>query len=127
MNLSAWMIGAALLATCCTPAAADSGGWAVRICRGQSEASAMKITVGEKSADTLLVNWQSDSDQTNFALPAKLEKAKSINVSIDSEPADGKVTACVMWQAKPAKMMKFNDLMSVTVAQTDSDPACPCK
>ncbi len=87
----------------------------------------MKITVGTKSADTLLVNWQSDTDQTNYPLPEKLATAKSISVSIDSEPADGKVTACVLWKATAAKTMKFNDLMTVTVAQTDSDPSCPCK
>ena len=87
----------------------------------------MKIMVGTKSADTLLVNWQSDNDETVFVLPATLATAKDITVSIDSEPADGKVTACVMWQGKPAKTMKFNDLLSVTAAQTDSDPSCPCK
>jgi 3-dehydroquinate synthase class II len=126
MNLTAWTVAAVALTACCSAAAMDPG-WSVRICRGQSEASAMKIMVGTKSADTLLVNWQSDNGQTTFALPEKLATAKDISVMIDSEPADGKVTACVMWQGKPAKMMKFNDLMSVTATQTDSDPACPCK
>ena len=126
MNLTAWTVAAAVLSACCSAAAMDPG-WSVRICRGQTEASAMKIMVGEKSADTQLVNWQSDTGQTTFALPDKLATAKSVSVSIDSEPADGKVTACVMWQGKPAKTMKFNDLLTVTAAQTDSDPSCPCK
>ncbi|MDX2168101.1 MAG: hypothetical protein SF182_13590 [Deltaproteobacteria bacterium] len=126
MNLAAWTVATVALTACCSAAAMDPG-WSVRICRGQTEASEMKIMVGEKSADTQLVNWQSDSGQTTFPLPEKLATAKSISVSIDSEPADGKVTACVMWQGKPAKTMKFNDLMAATVVQTESDPACPCK
>lgn len=128
MKRVAWTIGAALLATAWwTPAQAADPGWAVRICRGQTEAAAMKIEVGETNAGTLLVNWQSDNGQTNFALPAKLEAAKSITVTIDSEPADGKVTACIMWKGASAKMMKFNDLLTATAKQGDSDPACPCR
>jgi hypothetical protein len=121
------MAGAALAMLIGGTAQAADQGWAVRICRGQTEASAMKITVGDGTASKELVNWQSDNEQTNFAVPAPLGSAATLTVSIDSEPDDGKVAACVMWKGAPAKTMTFNDQLQVTAAQADSDPSCPCK
>jgi hypothetical protein len=129
MQRSTWMVGAAALGICIggTALAADKAGWAVRICRGQTEASAMKITVGDGKKQKELVNWQSDSKATDFAVPAPLATAKKLTVTVDSEPPDGRVVTCVMYNHAPAKTMKFNDLLSVTVAKSDKDDTCPCK
>jgi hypothetical protein len=106
-------------------AAAD--GWAVRICRGFTEASAIKIEVGEAGGkDQLLVNWKSDNTATDFPLPAALKDAKKIEVEADSEPADGSVSMCVLFNGTAAKGMNFNDELEVTVAQGDKDPSCKC-
>jgi len=53
--------------------------------------------------------------------------APKLTVTVDSEPPDGKVVTCVMYNHAPVKTMKFNDLLSVTVAQSDKDDTCPCK
>ena len=129
MQRSTWMVGAAALGICIggTALAADKAGWAVRICRGQTEASAMKITVGDGTTQKELVNWQSDNKATDFAVAAPLAMAPKLTVTVDSEPADGRVVTCVMYNHAPAKTMKFNDLLSVTVAQSDKDDTCPCK
>jgi len=129
MQRSTWMVGAAALSICIggTALAADQAGWAVRICRGQTEASAMKITVGDGTTQKELVNWQSDSKATDFPVPAPLAMAPKLTVAVDSEPADGKVVTCVMYNHAPVKTMKFNDLLSVTVVQSDKDDTCPCK
>jgi hypothetical protein len=123
------MVGAAALGLCLggTAQAADQQGWAVRICRGQSEASAIKIEVGDGKSERQLVNWKSDDVETTFVVPAPFATAKTLKVEADSEPDDGKVVMCVMWNGAPAKTMKFNDELEVTVAQGDTDDACPCK
>ncbi|MEO8603473.1 MAG: hypothetical protein ABI629_12930 [bacterium] len=128
MKRVAWTIGAALLVSAWwTPAQAASAGWAVRICRSENEASAIKIDVSDGKTSKLLVNWQSDNEQTNFKVPAPLNRAASLSVTADSEPADGKVVMCIMWKGKPAKTMHFKDLLEATAKQSDSDPSCPCK
>lgn len=128
MRRVTWMVGAAALGMLVggTARAADAG-WAVRVCRGQNEAAAIKLTVGDGTTTKELVNWQSDNPKTDFAVPAPLSSAAKLTVTADSEPADGKVALCVLWNGAPAKAMKFNDLMSATVAQADKDDSCPCK
>lgn len=127
MTRFGWSVGAIALAASWSAIAAAQGGWAVRICRGQTEAAAMKIAVGDGKTSQQLVNWRSDNQQTSFAVPASLATAGTLTVSIDSEPADGQVAACVMWKDAPAKAMQFTDQLSVTVAQADKDDSCPCK
>ena len=122
------MVGAAALGMLIGGAsqAADTG-WSVRVCRGQNEASAIKLTATDGKTTKELVNWQSDNPKTDFAVPAPLTTAATITVTADSEPADGKVALCVLWDKTPAKTMKFNDLMSATVAKGATDDSCPCK
>jgi hypothetical protein len=119
-------VSACLLAAAAAPAVAADG-WAVRICRGFTEAAKIKIEVGEPGKhDQLLVNWKSDDTATEFALPATLKDAKKVHVAADSEPADGTVSMCVLYAGKPAKSMAFNDELEATVAQGDADPKCQC-
>jgi hypothetical protein len=130
MKRVAWTIGAAALACACggtAQAKTDQAGWAVRICRGESEASSIKIDVSDGKKTKLLVNWHSDKHKTTYVVPAPLSRAASLTVNADSEPPDGKVIMCIMWKGAPAKTMKSNDLMQATAAQCDSDPSCPCK
>lgn len=129
MQRSTWMASAVALGLCIGgPAlAADRKGWEVRICRGQTEASAIEIEVGEGKSERQLVNWKSDNVETSFAVPAPFATAKTLKVEADSEPDDGKVVMCVLWDGAPAKTMKFNDELEVTVAQGDKDDTCPCK
>ena len=129
MQRVTWMVGAAALGIFIggTALAADQSGWAVRICRGQTEASAIKITVSDGKATKELVNWQSDNEKTDFPVPAPLATAAKLTVNADSEPADGKVAMCIMWNHGPAKTMKFNDLLTASAAQADKDDTCPCK
>lgn len=129
MTRSKWMVGAAAFGLCLGSAAwgADQKGWAVRICRGQTEASAIEIEVGDGKSDHELVNWKSDNVETTFAVPAPYATAKSLKVEADSEPDDGKVVMCVLWNGAPAKTMQFNDELEVTVAQGAKDDTCPCK
>jgi hypothetical protein len=106
-------------------AAAD--GWAVRICRGATEASAIEIEVGPAGGkDELLVNWKSDNTATDFPLPAPLKNAPKIHVEADSEPDDGAVSMCVLYNGVAAKGMNFNDELEATVAQGDKDASCKC-
>ena len=115
----------AVLALSAAPAFAR--GWVVRICRGQTEASAIKISVGAPgSTDQLLVNWQSDNTETDFPVSKKLDSAPQLHVNADSEPADGKVAMCVLYKGKPAKAMNFNDLLDVTADKTGTDKDCRC-
>jgi hypothetical protein len=129
MKRVALTIGAAvLLSMGWSPAQAktDHSGWAVRICRGESEASAIKIDVSDGKTTKLLVNWHSDKKQTTYAVTGKLARAASLTVNADSEPPDGKVVMCILWKGTPAKTMKFNDLLQATASQSDTDPSCPC-
>jgi hypothetical protein len=119
------VLAAAALALTAAPAFAD--GWVVRICRGTTEASAIKISVGKPGAsDTLLVNWQSDNLETDFPVPAALANAASLHVAADSEPADGKVAMCVLYKGAATKAMNFNDLLEVTADQKGTDANCKC-
>lgn len=128
MQRITWMVGAAALGMLIGGAArAADTGWSVRVCRGQNEASAIKLTATDGKTTKELVNWQSDNPKTDFAVPAPLATAPKLTVTADSEPADGKVALCVLWNNVPAKTMKFNDLMSATVAQAATDDSCPCK
>lgn len=123
-----WMIGAVALGMAIGgPAMAQDARWSVRVCRGQNEASAIKITASDGKTTKQVVNWQSDNKKTDFAVPAPLAKAPKLTIVADSEPADGKVAMCVFWGKTPAKTMKFNDLLSVDVATGDTDDSCPCK
>ena len=124
-----WMVGAVALGICFggTALAAHKTGWAVRICRGQTEASAIKITVSNGKAHKTLVNWKSDNEQTNFRVPAPLNLAKKLTVTADSEPADGKVVMCIMWDRTAAKTMSFKDLLTDSASQKDRDDSCPCR
>ncbi len=122
-----WSVGVMMLAASWAVSAQAQGGWAVRICRGQTEAAAMKISVGDGKTSKELVNWRSDSTQTDFAVPAPLATAERLTVGIDSEPADGAVAACVLWNGAAAKAMQFTDQLSATVGQADKDDSCPCK
>jgi len=129
MKRVALTIGAAVLACMGwseAQAKTDHTGWAVRICRGQSEASAIKIEVSDGKTKKLLINWHSDKRQTTFPVAGKLGSAASLTVIGDSEPPDGKVMMCILWKGAPAKTMKFNDLLEVTASQSDSDPSCSC-
>jgi hypothetical protein len=129
MQRSMWIMGAATLGLCIGSAApaADDGGWTVRICRGQTEASAIKISVGDGKTTKELINWQSDNQVTNFPVPAPLATADKLMVKADSEPGDGKVTMCILQGRVPAKTMKFTDLLEATAAKGDTDESCPCK
>lgn len=129
MQRSTWMIGALALGIgfAGTALAADKGGWAVRICRGQTEAAAIKITATDGKTSKELVNWQSDNRTTNFPVPKPLAMAKKITVTADSEPADGKVVMCIMWDHTAAKTMKFNDLLTDSASKGDKDDTCPCR
>ena len=129
MQRVTWMAGAVALGIFVGGAAlaADKTGWAVRICRGETEESAIKITVSDGKAQKELVNWQSDSEKTNFPVPAPLAMAKKLTVIADSEPPDGKVVMCIMWDHTAAKTMKFNDLLTDGAAQGDKDDSCPCR
>src|SRR5512143_2619042 len=129
MQRSTWMVGAAALGICIggTAQAADKTGWAVRICRGQTEASAIKITVSDGKAQKELVNWRSDNEKTNFPVPAPMAMAKKLTVTADSEPADGKVVMCIMWDHAAAKTMNFKDLLTASAGQKDKDDSCPCR
>jgi len=107
--------------------AAAADGWAVRICRGFTEASSIEIKAGEAGGkDQLLVNWKSDNTATDFPLPAALKNAKKIHVAADSEPGDGTVSMCVLYNGAAAKGMNFNDELEATVAQGDKDTSCKC-
>ena len=122
------MAGAAALAVLLADgAAATDSGWSVRICRGQTEASAIDIEVEEGKVEQKLVSWKSDNPQTDFAVPAPLATAKALKVEADSEPDDGKVALCVFWNGAPARTMTFTDELEVTVAQGATDDSCPCK
>jgi hypothetical protein len=131
MQRSTWMVAAVTLALGIGSAAgaADQTGWAVRICRGETEASAIKIEIGSgKSKDERdLVNWKSDDMETTFVVPAPYATAKTLKVEADSEPGDGKVVMCVLWNGAPAKTMKFKDELEATVKQGAKDDSCPCK
>jgi len=116
----------AIMLLSATPAFAK-GGWVVRVCRGFTEASAIKISAGAAGGkDKLLVNWHSDNKHDDFAVHGKAATAKSLHVIADSEPPDGKVAMCVLYKGKVAKAMNFTDLLEVTAAQSDSDSACKC-
>jgi hypothetical protein len=120
-------IAVATLALSAAPAFAKGGGWVVRICRGFTEAAAIKISVGSPgSKDKLLVNWHSDNKHDDFPVHGKLSTAKQLHVLADSEPADGKVAMCVLYKGAPAKAMNFKDLLEVTVSSSDADNSCQC-
>jgi hypothetical protein len=118
--------GAALVLAATPALAAD--GWVVRICRGATEAAAIKISVGKAGGtDQPLVNWQSDAKQTDFpVLDTLLKVGDKLHVKADSEPADGKVSMCVLFNGKPAKAMNFTDLEEATVDSKDTDAGCKC-
>jgi len=117
------VVAAAALALTAAPALADDG-WVIRICRGFTEAAAIKISAGPKGKEVLVVNWQSDNKKDDF--PVK-ESAAQLHVIADSEPADGKVSMCVLNDGKPVKAMNFNDLLDVTADKTaGADKGCKC-
>jgi hypothetical protein len=117
---------AAALVLSAAPALA-SGGWVVRICRGFTEASKIKISVGKPNGkDTLLVNWRSDNRRTDFPVKGKLKTAAKLHVSADSEPGDGQVSMCVLYRGTPVQAMNFKDLLDVTADQKGSGDDCKC-
>ena len=121
-------IAIAALALSAVPALAE-GGWVVRICRGATEASAIKISVGKPGGkDVQLVNWQSDAKETDFPVGDTLLPATDqLHVTADSEPGDGKVAMCVLANGTPVKAMNFTDLLDVTASQKGAaDAACKC-
>ncbi len=120
-------IAVATLVLSAAPALAQ-GGWVVRVCRGFTEASAIKISVGKPGGqDQVLVNWKSDSKETDFPVQDTLMAAgKQLRVKADSEPADGKVAMCVLYKGASTKAMNFTDLLEVTANDTDKDDACKC-
>jgi hypothetical protein len=107
--------------------AADS--WVVRICRGATEASAIKIDVGNPGKDgQTLVNWQSDAKETDFPVAdTMMPTGDQLRVVADSEPGDGKVAMCVLANGTPVKAMNFTDKMDVTASKSAAaDAACKC-
>jgi hypothetical protein len=119
-------IGMAALALSAAPALAK-GGWVVRICRGFTEAAAIKISVGVPNGkNQLLVNWKSDNKKDDFPVHGKLMTAKQLHVIADSEPPDGKVAMCILYKGTPTKAMNFKDLLEVTASQKDTDNTCQC-
>ena len=118
------------LALCAAPALAKGrtkGGWTVRVCRGFTEAGRIKITVGTpKGPDRLLVNWKSDDRSTDFPVAGKLMTVKTLHVTADSEPPDGKVAMCVLYKGAVVKAMNFKDLLDVTAEQQGTDADCKC-
>lgn len=129
MRRSTWIVGAVVLGACIGGAAlaADQAGWAVRICRGQTEASTIKITIGDGKAEKLLIDWRSDNQTTNFPVPAPLATARKLTVTADSAPADGKVVMCIMWDHTSAKTMRFTDLLTASAKRGEKDDSCPCR
>lgn len=103
-------------------------GWVVRVCRGATEASAIKIEVGKPGGkDQLLVNWQSDAKETDFPVAdTMLAAGDQLHVDADSEPDDGKVAMCVLYNGAPVKAMNFSDELEVTAKKTDKDAGCKC-
>jgi hypothetical protein len=120
----ALMVAALVLSA--APALAK-GGWMVRVCRGFTEAAKIKISVGKPSGpDRLLVNWKSDDRSTDFPVAGKLMTVKTLHVTADSEPPDGKVAMCVLYKGAAVKAMNFKDLLEVTAEQKGTDPDCKC-
>ena len=120
-------IAVAVLALAAAPTLAQTG-WVVRICRGATEASAIKITVGKPGGnDQLLVNWRSDAKETDFPVQDTLMAATDqLHVAADSEPADGKVAMCVLYNGTAVKAMNFTDKLDATAGQKGTDAACKC-
>ena len=112
---------------CAAAPALAADGWVVRICRGATEASAIRVETNEEGHQVeLLANWQSDTVATDFPLPAAMAHVKRVHVVADSEPADGKVAMCVLYAGQPARAMNFTDLMEASVAQGAVDSSCTC-
>jgi len=117
------VVAVAALALMAAPALAKDG-WVVRICRGFTEASAIKISAGAKGKEAQVVNWQSDNKETDF--PVK-DDITQLHVMADSEPADGKVSMCVLYADKAVKAMNFNDILDSTADKTaGEDKGCKC-
>jgi len=120
-------IAVAAVAFSAAPALAADG-WVVRVCRGTTEASAIKISVGKPGGpDQELVNWKSDAKETDFPVADTLLKTgDQLRVKADSEPPDGKVAMCVLYKGAPVKAMNFTDLQDVTASATGKDDGCKC-
>src|SRR6266481_6296196 len=120
-------IAVAVLVLSAAPALAK-GGWKVRVCRGFTEASAIKISVGKPGTkDHPLVNWKSDAKQTDFPVSDSLLHAgEQLHVTADSEPPDGKVAMCVLYGGKVVKAMNFTDLLDATASKKGTDDGCKC-
>ena len=104
-----------------------ANGWVVRVCRGATEASAIRVEANEEGHQVeLLTNWQSDTVTTDFPLQASMANVTRVHVVADSEPADGKVAMCVLHNGKVVKAMNFKDLLSVTASSTGHDSKCKC-
>jgi hypothetical protein len=113
---------AALVLSAAPSFAAD--GWVVRICRGFTDAASIKISAGAKGKEESVVNWRSDNKQLDYPVKSDL---KQLHVMADSEPADGRVSMCVLHGAKAVKAMNFNDMLDVTADQTaGDDKGCKC-
>jgi hypothetical protein len=109
-------------------AAHAAGGWVVRICRGGTEAAGIKITVAKPGGkEQALIHWKSDVKETDFPVSdTTIAAGDQLQVKADSDPPDGQVAMCVMYDGNPVKAMNFNDLMEVTASKTGKDDTCQC-
>jgi len=102
-------------------------GWAVFVCKKETEVPKIKLRIGiggDSNSHTNWTTWTSDKDST-VPVPAKYKNVKEIWVRGEGEPSGRNVHMCVQYNGKTTQKMTFDNGEEHETSQSDNDN-CDC-
>jgi hypothetical protein len=106
---------------------AQKNGWFVRVCKTQTEASAIKLEIGlggNSGSHRPWRTWQSN-DEAEFDVPEDLRSVQEIWIKGTAIPEDRNVHMCVCFVDHVTQRMTFDADEEHETSQTDNDD-CGC-
>ncbi len=106
---------------------APRGGWFVRVCTGQTEASGIDLEVGLGGDSSSHRHWRkwTSSQPSEFDFPADLQNVQEVWIKGTADPEDRNVNMCVGYRDHITQKMTFDASEEHETSQGDSD-SCDC-
>lgn len=106
---------------------AQKNGWYIRVCKTQTEASAIELEVGLGGQSGSHRKWKlwNSSDEAEFDFPDDLRSVREVWIKGIAKPEDRNVSMCVCYIDHVTQKMTFDADEEHETSQTDSDD-CEC-
>lgn len=107
--------------------AAQGRGWEVFFCKGETEATGVRLRIGvggDRNSHTDWTTWTTNQAEW-LAVPEKYQHVREIWIRGDAQPRDRNVHMCIHYNRESKQKLTFDEGEEHEVSQGDSDD-CGC-